>query len=117
MKRFDCPSCEKSLRFRLLPHVPGGANGDIAFACVHCRAVLTYNKGPLDNLLWGTRWRCLGTTFAGWALLSAILLAEGLAATLGIVAALAVALTTAHLLSARPAYKVAGGAKSAGVTV
>lgn len=114
MKRFDCPKCANSLRFRLLPHVPGGAEGEIEFACIHCRAVLTYNKGPLDALLWGAPWRSIATTFAGWALLSAVSLAAGLAATLGIVAALILALTAAHLLSARPAYKVAGRANPRG---
>jgi len=114
VKRFDCPNCGKSLRFRLLPRVPGGANGEIAFACIYCRAVLIYNKGPLDAVLWGTLWRSMATTFAGWALLSAISLAAGLAATLGIVAALVVALTARHVYSARPAYKVAGGAHRRG---
>jgi hypothetical protein len=108
MKRFDCPSCGKSLRLRLLPHVPGGAGGELAFSCIHCRAVLTYNKGPLDALLWGTRLRSLATMLAGWALLSTISLAVGVAGTLAIVAVLAVALFALHAFSARPAYKVVG---------
>jgi hypothetical protein len=114
VKRFDCPSCAKSLRFRLLPQVPGGRNGELAFSCIHCRAVLGYNKGPLDVLLWGTRLRSLATMLAGWALLSAFSLAVGLVATFGVVAALAVALIAHHTLSARPAYKVVGPANPPG---
>ena len=102
------------MRFRLLPQVPGGRNGELAFSCIHCRAVLGYNKGPLDALLWGTRLRSVATTLALWGLLSAVSLAVGIAATLGIVAALAVVLIVLHTLSARPAYKVVGPANPPG---
>jgi hypothetical protein len=102
------------LRFRLLPHVPGGRDGELAFSCIHCRAVLGYNKGPLDVLLWGTRLRSIVTTLALWGLLSAISLAVGVAATLGIVAVLAIALIALHTVSSRPAYKVVGPANPPG---
>jgi predicted RNA-binding Zn-ribbon protein involved in translation (DUF1610 family) len=65
MKRFDCPSCGKSLRFRLLRHV-ARADGQLAFSCVHCGAVLAYSEShiPLGSLLLGTRLRRL-VTFVG----------------------------------------------------
>ena len=103
------------MRFRLLPQVPGGRKRRASvFLGIHCRAVLGYTKGTVDVLLWGTRLRSLATMLAGWALLSAFSLAVGLVATLGVVAALAVALVAHHTVSARPAYKVVGPANPPG---
>lgn len=79
----------------------------MAFSCIHCGAVLIYNKGPLDTLLWGTSLRRVFTVLGGWALLSGISLAVGKAVTLAAVAVLAAVLSAAHFVSARPAYKVA----------
>ena len=114
MKRFDCPGCGKSLRFRLLPRVPGGHGGELTFSCIHCRSVLAYDKGPLDALLWGTRLRSLVTLLTTWALLSAVAMGVGIRATLGLIAVLAVALIALHGFSARPAYKLVGPANPPG---
>lgn len=106
MRRFDCPGCGKSLKFRLLPRVPGGHYGNLAFSCIHCRAVLAYNKGPLDVLLWGTPLRSVATLCGTWALLILVSTGLGFRATLGASAALAVALIAVHGFSGRPAYKL-----------
>jgi hypothetical protein len=109
MKRFDCPGCGKSLRFRLLPHVPGAHEGEPTFSCIHCRTVLGYNKGPVDALLWGNRLRSLVTLLATWTLLYLVSAGVGFRATLGLIAVLAVALIAVHGFSARPAYRLVGG--------
>jgi hypothetical protein len=114
MKRFDCPSCGKSLRFRLLPHVPGRHASELTFSCIHCRAVLGYNKGPVDALLWGTRLRSVLTLLATWTLLSVVSMGVGIRATLGLVAVLAAALIAVHGFSARPAYKLVAPANPPG---
>jgi hypothetical protein len=106
VNRFHCPACQKSLRFRLLRHVSSGRDGEPMFSCLHCRAVLGYNKGPIDALLWGTGFRTLATLVSAWTLLCFIFLELGFRATLGAVAVLAVALVAIHGFSARPAYRL-----------
>ena len=105
MKRFDCPSCGRSLRFRLLPHVPE-SNRELGFSCLHCGAVLAYNEGPLGNLFLGTRLRSLFTILGGMALSSGISLAAGKGAAWATLAVLCAVLIAAHFLSPRPAYKI-----------
>ena len=114
MKRFDCPGCGKSLRFRLLPQVAGGHEGELTFFCIHCRAVLGYNKGPVDILLWGTPLRSLATLLGTWTLLSLAFAGVGFRATLGLIGVLAAALIAVHGFSARPAYKLVGPANLPG---
>jgi len=105
--RFDCPSCRGSLRGRVLPHVPR-ENGELAFSCIHCNAILGYAEGPITwlNILLATRTRRVVTFFAGAVILSMIGIAAGKAVSLGIVAAIAIGLAAAHFLSRQPAYKV-----------
>ena len=105
MKRFDCPGCGGSLRFRLLQHVPQ-SSGQIAFSCIHCQAILTYNESPLDAALWGTRWRRMLTLIGGMVLFSGIAVVAGRWVSLSAVGAVGLGLAAAHFLSPRPAYKV-----------
>ncbi|MEO8332945.1 MAG: hypothetical protein ABI479_10980, partial [Gallionella sp.] len=64
------------MRFRLLAHVPQ-SNGEAAFSCLHCGAVLTCNETPLGKLFWATKWRRIFTLLAGMAILSGISLGGG----------------------------------------
>lgn len=107
MTRFDCPNCGKSLRFRLLPHVPR-RDAKFAFSCTHCGVALTYSDAhvPLGALLWGTKLRCLLTFLGGIALLSGIELAGGRVAALAALAIVIVIFGVAYLLSPRPAYEL-----------
>jgi hypothetical protein len=107
MSRFDCPSCAKSLRWRLLRHVPQ-SDGQLAFSCAHCAAVLAYSGDelPLGRLFWGTRVRSLFTFVGGIALFSAIDLAAGHAAALAAIGMVAVLLFAGYSFSPRPAYKL-----------
>lgn len=107
MKRFSCPSCGRSLRFRLLPHVPR-RDGKFAFSCSHCGAVLTYSDAhiPLGTSLWDTKLRSLATFLGGIVLVSAIRLAGGRVAALVSLAIVVVIFGAAYMLSPKPAYEV-----------
>lgn len=113
MRRFDCPNCRNSLRWRLLPHVPQ-ANGQLAFACVHCGAVLGYGESssPAARFFLGTRLRSVLTYVGGLVLFSAVQAAAGSAVVLGILVVLAACLAAVHLLSSSPAYRVIGTGRS-----
>jgi len=105
MSRFDCPSCNRSLRFRILPHVPRN-DGQLAFSCVHCGTVLGQAKvhTPLGNLLIGTRLRSLLTYVASFTLLSIIANTFGRTVPIAVLTVAAVIMLAVHLLSPRPAY-------------
>ncbi len=107
MGRFDCPSCSKSLRWRLLPHVPQ-SNGLLAFSCIHCGAVLRYSKNelPVGGWFWETRVRSVVTLAVGIALFSVVASAMGRAISLALVASVAVVLFAGYALSSKPAYKL-----------
>ena len=106
MKRFACPNCGKSLRFRLLPHVPR-RGGEFAFACTHCASVLTYDDAhiPLGTALWGTKLRSIFTLLGGMVILSAIELIGGRVAALATIAMFAMIYAAIYFLSSKPAYK------------
>ncbi len=103
--RYNCPRCGKSLRFRLLPHVPT-RKGFIAFACIHCGAALTYNESRLDHRLWGTPWRRIATSLASMVLVSALHWAAGRTVALAALVLLVVAFLLPELLSSKPAYRI-----------
>jgi hypothetical protein len=115
MRKFDCPSCTKSLRWRVLPHVPQ-SNGQLAFSCVHCGAVLAYveRQSWSARFLLGTKLRRLLTFISGVALLSAVTHFAGRAASLGILAGLAAYVAGTYFLSGQPAYKVLNDRRSNG---
>jgi hypothetical protein len=110
MKRFDCPACGKSLRFRLLPHVPAAGGEQIAFSCIHCNAVLTYSEAhvPLGRVLWGSRRRSVITFLGGLVLLYALEMLVGRALTMWALGIAVAAFVLAYLFSPAPAYRVAG---------
>lgn len=107
MNRFDCPHCSRSLRFRLLPHVPRD-DERFAFSCIHCGAVLEYTKDhlPLTEPFLRTKSRTKGTLIGGIVLFSAIALSVGRTVSLAAVGLLAFALLGAYIFSAKPAYQV-----------
>lgn len=109
MSRFDCPSCSRSLRWRLLRHVPqGDTTFAFAFACPHCGTVLTYSGDelPFGRFFWGTRVRSLVTFIGGIALFSGIDRAAGRTTMFAAIAVVAVLLFAGYAFSSRPAYKV-----------
>lgn len=107
MSRFDCPNCAKSLRWRLLPHVPQ-SNGLLAFSCIHCGAVLRYSEHelPIGGWFLETRVRSVVTFIVGTALFSIVASTMGRAISLGLVALVAVVLFAGYFLSSRPAYEL-----------
>jgi len=119
MKRFHCPACGKSLRFRLLPHVRTAGAEQIAFSCIHCNAVLTYSKAhiPLGSVLWGTRWRSVITFVGGIVLLYAIETAIGRTLTMVLLGIAVAAFGLVYLFSPKPAYEVLSRAGSGSGTV
>jgi hypothetical protein len=110
MSRFDCPNCRRSLRWRLLPHVPQ-SNGLLAFSCIHCGAVLSYSEHelPVGGWFWKTRVRSVVTFIAGAALFSGIASVMGSAISLGLLALVAVILFAGYSVSSKPAYKLLNG--------
>jgi hypothetical protein len=109
MHRFDCPKCNKSLRFRVLRHVPR-SDGQLAFSCAYCDAILGYSKEhtALGNMLWGTRLRAALTYIALLILLSITAITFGHTVSLAVLAAVVVAMLAARLLSRHPAYRTLG---------
>jgi hypothetical protein len=109
MSRFDCPQCNRSLRFRLLPHVPRD-DGRFAFSCIHCGAVLEYTEDhlPLAEPFLRTRLRSVGTLIGGLVLFSGIALYAGRAVSTAAVGLLAAVLLGAYLFSKKPVYRVIG---------
>ena len=107
MKRFNCPNCGRSLFFRLLPHVPR-RDGQFAFSCTHCGAVLTYTDAhvPLGTPLWGTKLRSLATFLVGMVLLWGIARLGGRVAALTVLAVAVAIYVAAYLFSPAPAYDV-----------
>ena len=107
MSRFDCPNCKRSLRWRLLPHMPQ-SNGLFAFSCIHCGAVLRYSEHelPVGGWFWETRVRSVVTFIVGAALFSGVASAMGSAISLALVALVAVVLFAGYSLSSKPAYKL-----------
>jgi hypothetical protein len=107
MSRFDCPNCTRSLRWRLLPHVPQ-SDGLLAFSCIHCGAVLRYSEHelPVGGWFWETRVRSVVTILVGAVLFSGIASAMGSAISLALVALVAVVLFAGYSLSSKPAYKL-----------
>lgn len=107
MSRFDCPDCSKSLRWRLLPHVPQG-NGAFAFRCIHCGALLRYSEHelPIGAWFWKTRVRAVVTFLLGAVLLSGVASLFGRAVAIGLVALVGIVLLAGHLLSSQPAYRL-----------
>jgi predicted RNA-binding Zn-ribbon protein involved in translation (DUF1610 family) len=106
MSRFDCPSCGKSLRFRLLRHVPL-EGGPLAFSCAHCGAVLKYTENVrITHVPFGTPLRRVSTFVVGLVLLSFIAEKAGPLWKYAAIAAAAAVLAGAHLFSSKPAYEV-----------
>lgn len=107
MSRFNCPKCAKSLRWRLLPHVPQ-SNGPLAFSCIHCGAVLRYSgqELPVGGWFWKTRLRSAVTFIVGAALFSGVASVMGSAISLALVALVAIVLFADYSLSSKPAYKL-----------
>ena len=107
MSRFDCPECARSLRWRLLPHVPQG-NGLLAFSCIHCGAVLRHSEHelPVGGWFWETRVRSVVTFICGTALFSGIALLMGAAASLALLALVGAVLFAGYSLSSKPAYRL-----------
>lgn len=105
MSRFDCPNCTRSLRWRLLPHVPQG-NGLLAFSCIHCGVVLRYSEHKLlvGGWFWETRVRSVVTFIVGAALFSGIASTMGSAVSLALVALVALVLFAGYSLSSKPVY-------------
>jgi predicted RNA-binding Zn-ribbon protein involved in translation (DUF1610 family) len=106
MKRFDCPNCGKSLRWRRLPHVPQ-RNGLLAFSCIHCGAVLRYSEHqfPVGGWFWKTRVRSVVTFLVGGVLFSAVASTMGRVISLALVAFVAIVLWAGYWLSSKPLYK------------
>lgn len=111
MKRFNCPSCGRSLWLRLL-RFDSLASGQFRFSCSHCGAVLTYSapqpliEGPHQRLK-GARLRAVLLLLAGTVLFSVIAAFLGRAFALATLAAIALVLIGRYLFASAPAYKIA----------
>jgi hypothetical protein len=111
MKRFNCPSCGRSLWLRLL-RFDSLANGQFRFSCSYCGTVLTYNapqsliEGPSQRLT-VARLRAVLIFLAGIVLLSVIASVLGQTLALAILAVIALVLIGFHLFASGPAYKIA----------
>ena len=111
MKRFNCPSCGRSLWLRLL-RFESLANGQFRFSCSYCGTVLTYRaaqpliESPHQNLT-GARLRAVLVIVAGIVLFSVIAAMLGRAYALATLAVIALALIGFHLFASAPAYKIA----------
>ena len=111
MKRFNCPSCGRSLWLRLLPFVQLSA-GQFRFSCSYCGTVLTYNtpqpliEGPQEKLR-GARLRAIIIFLAGIVLFSVIRAVLGRVFALAALAVVTLVLIAFYLFSPAPAYKIA----------
>lgn len=111
MKRFNCPSCGRSLWLRLL-RFDSLANGQFRFTCSYCGTVLTYSATqPLidspHRRLTGARLRAVLVFLGGLVLFSAISAYMGRAWALATLAVIALILAGRHLFASAPAYKIA----------
>jgi len=111
MKRFNCPSCSRSLWLRLL-RFDSLTSGQFRFSCSYCGTVLTYNapqpliENPHQRLT-GARLRAVVVFLAGVVLFSVITAVLGRAFALATLAVIALVLIGCHLFASAPAYKIA----------
>ncbi len=111
MKRFNCPSCGRSLWLRLL-RFDSLVRGQFRFSCSYCGTALTYSapqplvESPRQGLT-GARLRAVLVLLAGFALFSAIAAIRGRAFALATIAAVALVLIGRHLYASAPAYRIA----------
>ena len=90
-----------------MAHVPR-KDRQVAFACTHCQAVLTYGEGhvPLAESLFRSKVRAFFTLLLGSVLLTLLAEVAGRPVALATVGLVAVVVFAAYRLSSKPAYRV-----------